>query len=554
MLQKLYIKNYAIIDELEIAFDQHLNVITGETGAGKSIILGALSLILGERADSSVMIKTSEKSIIEALFDTQENTEFEVLLKENDLDPQHPTIIRREIAPGGKSRAFVNDTPVNLSVLNSLTACLVDLHRQFDNRALEDTKFMFESIDAIANILPETKAYKKQFDTYKFLEKKKETLLTEQAQWQKEADYQQFLFDELETANFKAGEIEHIEAQLKQLSHAELIQNTLTETNHILAESEQAIIAQIRKLGQQMLAIGNYQPEAESLSTRLSACYEELKDVAQECDLLKDKIDLNPLALQEMQERYDLGNRLLKKHAVLNTDELLQIWQDLSGKLGKQQNLNQEIEALELDIQKEKRNLEELALKITKNRQKAILEFVPAVNALLQKIGMPNAKFKVALEPITALNQYGKDQILFLLDANKSGKLLPIQKAASGGELSRIMLSIKTLTAQALHMPTLIFDEVDTGISGEAAKQVGSLLRTLGSFHQILCITHQPQVAGKGNKHFYVYKEEENKKINTKIKELSIDERVQLIATMIGGAQPSEAAIENAKELVDDQE
>ncbi|HTO14210.1 MAG TPA: DNA repair protein RecN [Edaphocola sp.] len=550
MLQKLYIKNYAIIDEINIDFDKHLNVITGETGAGKSIILGALSLILGERADSTVLINTSEKSIVEVLFDTKGNQEFESLLKENDLDEQQPTIIRREIAPNGKSRAFINDTPVNLNTLNQLTACLVDLHRQFDNRALDDNKFMFESVNAIGNVLSGTKDYRKRFEHFKYLELKKNNLLSEQTQWQKEADYHQFLFDELEEANFKPDEIEQLEVQLKQLGNVELIQNTLSETIHILSESEPSIVQEIRKLNQQHLSISNYHPESEMLAQRLSVCYEELKDIAQESENLKNKIDINPLTLQEVQERYDLGNRLFKKHVVNSTEELLKIWESLADSLSKQQNLFQEIEILEKEIAVEKTNLEKTAFELSKARIKAIEELVPSINNLLHQIGMPNARFEIKLEEAQELNIFGKDQIQFLLDANKSGKLLPIQKAASGGELSRIMLSIKTLTAKALHLPTLIFDEVDTGISGEAAKQVGILLRSLGAYHQILCITHQPQVAGKGNRHFYVYKEEENKKISTKIKELNSNERIQLIATMIGGASPSEAALKNAKELV----
>lgn len=550
MLQKLFIKNYAIIEEISISFDQHLNVITGETGAGKSIILGAISLILGERADSSVLINTGEKCIVEAHFDTRDNADFNGLLQVHELDAEHPSIIRREISTSGKSRAFVNDTPVTLSVLNALTACLVDLHRQFDNRALDDSRFMYQSLDAVSGHLPAVKQYQQDFEQYKQLQKSYISLTAAQQQWQKEADYNQFLFEELENANFQADEIEQLELQLKQLSHTELIQNTLSESSHLLAESEQPIIAEVRKLAQQLQQLESYFPEAAALGQRLNSCYEELKDVAADCERLHGLIDLDPSKLQEMQERYDLGNRLLKKHGLTDTNALRELHGSLAMSIARQQHAGEDLLQLEKDIEKQKAGLAAQAEKISKIRQASAVNFAQEINGLLHLVGMPNARFEIELKPAADFNAFGKDQVQYLLDANKSGKLAPVQKAASGGELSRIMLSIKTLTAKALHMPTLIFDEVDTGISGEAAKQVGILLRSLGDYHQILCITHQPQVAGKGHRHLYVYKTTEESKVNTQIKTLSTEERIQLIATMIGGASPSAAALDNAKELV----
>lgn len=550
MLQKLFIKNYAIIEEISISFDQHLNVITGETGAGKSIILGAISLILGERADSSVLINTQEKCIVEAHFDTRDNTDFNGLLQAHELDAEHPSIIRREISTSGKSRAFVNDTPVTLAVLNELTACLVDLHRQFDNRALDDSRFMYQSLDAVSGHLPAVKQYQQDFEQYKQLQKSYLNLTAAQQQWQKEADYNQFLFEELESANFQADEIEQLELQLKQLSHTELIQNTLSESNHLLAESEQPIIVEVRKLAQQLQQLEGYYPEAAALGQRLNSCYEELKDVAADCERLHGLIDLDPSKLLEMQERYDLGNRLLKKHGLTDTNALRELHGSLALSITKQQHAGEDLLQLEKDIEKQKASLAAQSDKISKVRQNSAVNFAQEINGLLHLVGMPNARFEIELKPAADFNAFGKDLVQYLLDANKSGKLAPVQKAASGGELSRIMLSIKTLTAKALHMPTLIFDEVDTGISGEAAKQVGILLRSLGDYHQILCITHQPQVAGKGHRHLYVYKTTEESKVNTQIKTLSTEERIQLIATMIGGESPSAAALDNAKELV----
>jgi DNA repair protein RecN (Recombination protein N) len=550
VLEKLYIKNYVIIDEISISFDQHLNVITGETGAGKSIILGAISLILGERAESSVLINKVEKCIVEAQFDTRNNTDFELLLKANDLDSEHPTIIRREISTSGKSRAFINDTPVTLSILNSLTACLVDLHRQFDNRALDESRFMFQSLDAIAGIQQQVKNYQTEFERFKQIQKEYVQLNQQQAQWQKEADYNNFLFEELEAANFQEGEIEILEQQIQQLGHAELIQNSLSEAHHLLAENELAIVLQIRKIGQNLQQIGKYLPTADELAKRIGSCYEELKDIASECANLKEEVELDPAQLVQLQERYDLGNRLLKKHTVSTTNELRAIHEKLAAWQLQHSNADTNLSAIKQRLEQQENLLAQLSQEIARNREQAAPKFSNEINKLLHLVGMPNAVFNVSLAAAAQFNNYGKQDIQFLLDANKSGRMQVVQKAASGGELSRIMLSIKTLTAKALHMPTLIFDEVDTGISGEAAKQVGILLRSLGDYHQILCITHQPQVAGKGHRHLYVYKTSEAEQVNTRIKELSLEERIQLIASMIGGAEPSEAALNNARELV----
>lgn len=550
MLQKLLIRNYAIIDELTITFDKHLNVITGETGAGKSIILGAISLILGERADTSVLINASEKCIVEAHFDTADNAAFIELLKAQELDVEPVTIIRREISTTGKSRAFVNDTPVTLSVLNELTSTLVDLHRQFDNRSLDESRFMYEALDAVAETQEQAAQYQAAYEAYKQLQKRYQQLVQDQAAWQKEADYNQFLFEELETANFKEQEIEDIETQLKQLSNAELIKNTLGESYMVLAEGEQPLTVELKRILQQVQHITTVYPDATEIAERLNSTYEELKDLANELSRLQDAVDLDAGQLQEMQERLDLGNRLLKKHGLTDTEGLRSLHQQLAQTIQEQQQADTTLDQLKADISTAEAALEKLSQALLKQRKAKAPVFAKEINALLHLIGMPNAVFTIELQPAAQFNAFGKDSIQYLLDANKSGKFAPVQKAASGGELSRIMLSIKTLTAKALQLPTLIFDEVDTGISGEAAKQVGILLRDLGAYHQVLCITHQPQVAGKGHKHFYVYKAMEQGKINTRIKSLELEERIQLIAQMIGGEQPSEAALNNAKELV----
>ena len=551
MLQKLYIRNYAIIDELDINFDKHLNVITGETGAGKSIILGALSLILGERADTSVLINREEKSVVEASFHTEHNVFFNKLLLREELDIEPVTLIRREISASGKSRAFVNDTPVTLTQLNELTSALVDLHRQFDNRALEENAFMYEVVDAVAENQELLAGYKAKFSAYKQLQSDYRKLAESQNQWQKEADYKQFLFDELEQASFTGNEIEDADQNLKHLSHAEQIKSVLQLVYGTLEEGEQPLNNELKRLLQQLQSITGVQSEAATLAQRMESALLELRDIAAELDSLQNKVDLDPEQLQRLQERLDLGYRLLKKHGLQTTGELVQLHRQLSDELLQQSHSEQALHDLKEQIDQAGQELQQLATALHQKRVKTAPAFALKVNELLALVGMPNALLKIEVTKGEHLQEYGADQIAFLFDANKSGKFTPVQKAASGGEMSRIMLCIKALTAKALALPTLIFDEVDAGISGEAARQVGTLLRSLSDYHQVLCITHQPQVAGKGTRHFYVYKTTtDQEQVKTRIRLLSNDERIRAIAQMIGGEKPSEAALENARELV----
>jgi len=551
MLQKLYIRNYVLIDKLEITFDPFLNVITGETGAGKSIILGALSLILGERADTSVLIDREDKSVVEASFKTEKNTYFNGLLQREELDIEPVTIIRREISASGKSRAFVNDTPVTLTTLNELTSALVDMHRQFDNRALQENTFMYEVIDAVAENQLLLQEYKTQFSAYKQLQQQYRKLAENQSQWQKEADYKQFLFDELEQAALKENEIEDAEINLKQLSHAEQIKATLQLVYGALEEGEQPINNELKRMLQQLQTIINVQPGTEALAQRMESALLELRDIAGELDDLQGKVDLDPEQLNHLQERIDLGYRLFKKHGVSTTAELIAIYRQLSSELEAQNNSDAALKELQEQLLQSEKALHAQAKELHNKRSKTAPDFSKKVNELLKLVGMPNAILQVEISDSKGLHELGTDHIQFMFDANKSGKFSPVEKAASGGEMSRIMLCIKALTAKALALPTLIFDEVDAGISGEAAKQVGILLRSLSEYHQVLCITHQPQVAGKGTSHYFVYKTAGiDDKVKTNIRLLNDDERVRAIAQMIGGEKPSEAAMENARELV----
>jgi DNA repair protein RecN (Recombination protein N) len=550
MLQKLIVKNYAIIDHLVMAPDGGLNTVTGETGAGKSIILGALSLILGDRADTAVLINKEEKCVVEGYFDVSDNKAFKAALKQEELDDEPQCIIRREISTGGKSRAFVNDTPVNLTVLNKLTSLLVDLHQQFDHLALKDDHFQMDVLDAVAKNGTFRNNYTSLFEQYRKVSRQLNENRTQQATWQKEADYKQYLFDELQQAALKEDEIENADTQLKQMGHSERILSVLQYGRQVLEEGEQPLVNELKRITQQLQSIQDVMPDAAALQERVNSVWAELKDIAGELDGLEGKVSLDPALMQELQDKLDVGYKLFKKHGVTSTNGLLAVQAELEEGLKASLNLNDAIEQLEKQKETIYKDLLKAAEALSEARTKVAPQIAKKVTELLALVGMPNAQFRITLSKEAEPSALGMDDVQFLLDANKSGQFQPIHKAASGGEMSRIMLCIKSLTAKAMHMPTLIFDEVDTGISGEAARQVAILLRDLSGYHQVICITHQPQVAAKGKSHFYVYKDATEKRITTKIRTLQPDERILAIARMIGGEKPSEAAMENARELV----
>jgi len=551
MLQQLVINNYAIIDHLAIKPDAGLNTVTGETGAGKSIILGALSLILGERADTSVLINKNEKSVVEGYFDVKDNEAFKSGLAAVELDYEPICIIRREIAASGKSRAFINDTPVTLPVLNKLTSLLVDLQQQFGHLALEEDDFQINALDAVADTMTMAANYRLSYTAYrtarKLLAEKKEL----QAKFRQEADYKQYLYAELVQAAFKEDEIERAELQLKQMSHAERIISVLQGAQTALLEGEQPMVNELKRTIQQLQGIQEVLPAIQPLAERLSSAWAELKDIANELEDEQAKVSLDPAVMDELQQRTDIGYKLLKKHNFKTTVELLQLQVKLGEELKETFELDGAIDQLAKEVEVKYKALVAEGEKLSAKRKKAVPVFVQKINELLVLVGMPNARFDVSISSIEP-SGHGIDEVQFMLDANKSGKFQLLHKAASGGEMSRIMLCIKSLIAKALHLPTLIFDEVDTGISGEAARQVGILLRDLSKYHQVICITHQPQVAARGSRHFYVYKEADNTgRLSTRVKVLARDESVLAIARMIGGEKPSESAISSARELVE---
>jgi DNA repair protein RecN (Recombination protein N) len=550
MLQKLSIQNYAIIDELEIDFSGKLNIITGETGAGKSIILGALGLILGERADSSVLVAKEKKSVIEGVFDANDKVEIKKFLEANDFDLTDELVIRREIATNGKSRAFINDTPVTLSQLNELSSMLVDLHQQFDTLELGESDFQREVLDALAGHADLLNEYRKIFFQWKAVQKECEELKQQKIQFDKEADYNTFQYNELEEAGLKENELENVDAELKMLSNAEGIKAALEKVNLELKEAETPIVQQLKILINQLQGYSSFHPGLPSLIDRLQSSRTELQDIADEISGISNHINYSPERIEQLNEKLSVGYKLLKKHGVKTTNELIQIKSELEKKLQAVLNIDDAIKQKEKMLAETGNAMTNLAKKITEGRNKQIKPLEDKVHKLLKQVGMPNAKLRVEVRPLLSHNEYGGDTIEFLFDANNSGQLQPLRKVASGGELSRLMLCIKSLVAKKIDLPTMIFDEIDTGISGEAARQVGIIMQDLANSRQVICITHQPQIAGKANAHYFVYKEIVKDKVKTNIRQLTTEERITTIAKMLSGEKPTAAAIENAREMV----
>ena len=549
MLTKLEIQNYILIDQLNIDLSEQFSVITGETGAGKSIIMGALGLILGDRADSTFCREASKKCFIEGIFKITNNVQLKTLFQENEIELSDELIIRREISAQGKSRAFINDTPVTLTTLKEITSHLVDLHQQFDTLTLGDTDFQRTVIDALASNQKELASYQAIFTHWKEKEKKLESLVAQKEDFEKTLSYKQHLFEELSGAQFQENELENLEQDLKFLENVADIKSQLAAATELLEQSDNPMVQQLKQLANNLETIVQWQPAFESIVTRLKAAQIEIADIANDLNSWQDKIDFDDQKIAHTQERLSLGYHLLKKHKVQTTAELLQITAQLEKDLSEVLNLNDHINELTIQVQKLEKEVVAAATLLSIKREKQMMPLTQNVNKLLHQVGMPNAKIKVTLDKV-AYHFYGNDKIDILFDANNTEKFEPIKKVASGGELSRLMLCIKSLVARSVDLPTLIFDEIDTGISGEPAKQVGLLLQNLGKARQVLCITHQPQIAAKGNTHLYVYKEQKANTTHTYLKTLDSKERIHHIATMIGGDPPSKTAIDNAKELL----
>jgi DNA repair protein RecN (Recombination protein N) len=549
MLTQLDIQNYILIDELQIHLSNQLSVITGETGAGKSIIMGALGLILGDRADSSVCRNPEKKCVIEGVFTLANKNNYAAFFEANNLDLADELIIRREINAQGKSRAFINDTPINLNELRQLTSQLVDLHQQFDTLSLGDMEFQRTVLDALANTHKTLEHYQSTFHDWKAATKHLSELIEQKENFDQTVAYKSHLLEELTALGLHENELEQLEIDLKFMENAADIKTQLTQSIYTLDESDQPIVQQIKQIANNLESIAKFQNDFDPLLARLKAAQIELADITSELQTWQDKMDFDASKISTMQERLSQGYHLQKKHKVQSTAALLELQEALSKDLEAVLHIDEAIETYTKKVAATEKDLSTLAADLSDQRTKQATPFAKQVNHLLHQVGMPNAQLKVQLDKVP-FNQFGIDKIDFLFDANNTQKFEPIKKVASGGELSRLMLCIKSLVGKSIDLPTMIFDEIDSGISGEPAKQVGLLLQELGQARQVLCITHQPQIAAKGQAHLYVYKEQEGKTTHTHVRALAADERVIHIARMIGGDPPSKAALEHANELL----
>lgn len=549
MLKKLHIQNFAIIDEINISFSSDLNVITGETGAGKSILIGALSLILGERADTAMLQNRDKKCIVEGFFSVNDKKDVERFLNDNELDREDELVLRREISAGGKSRGFINDTPATLQQLKELASLLVDLHQQFDTLELGDSDFQRQVLDGLAGNAALLITFQVNFRQWQKQRTELDHLLKQKETFQKEADYNQYIFNELDQLNLAPNELEDLETELKLLNNSEGIKTALSKVYFELKESEQPVVQQLKLLINQMQPFSDYHASLPELVKRLQSAQIELQDIADEVDIVNDHVNFDQQRIDQVNERLSAGYKMQKKHGVKTTGELIEIRNELAQKLEAVLNIDENIAEKEKEVKELLQKAENIAKNISTGRQKEIPGLEQKVNALLHQVGMPNARLKVEVKS-APINAFGNDAIEFLFDANKSNRFEPVRKVASGGELSRLMLCIKSLVAQSVDLPTLIFDEIDTGISGEAAKQVSFIMKDLAANRQLITITHQPQIAGKADAHFYVYKEIKQDAIKTNIRLLSQDERISVIAQMLSGEKPTAAALENAREMV----
>ncbi len=549
MLNSLSVKNYALIDSVEIEFTDGLSIITGETGAGKSILLGALSLILGQRADVSVLKNKETKCIIEGSFSIS-GYALESFFSQNEIDYETETVLRREINPAGKSRAFINDTPVNLNTLRELSLKLVDIHSQHQNLNLNESVFQLKIIDTYARNEELVKQYNENYKQYNETLKKLEKLKEEAGRSKEDFDYLQFQFDELDKAKLNEGEQDVLEQEQQQLNNAEEIQRNLSDLFNLVSENPESVITNLNSALKAANQAVTYLPKVEELANRLESTYIEIKDIASEIEMLADKVQFNPERFELVNERLNLLYALQQKHRVNTVEELIDIKNDFQTKLNDIESFDERLKKLEASFKKSNDELNSIAQKLSEKRKAVFPKIEEYVILQLNLLGMPNAIFKISTEEYDGFKPSGKDKIDFLFSANKNGNLQDIAKAASGGEISRLMLSIKSLLSKSSGLPTIIFDEIDTGVSGEIADKMGGIMLEMSSNMQVFNITHLPQVAAKGNTHYLVYKNEESATTATKIKKLNKEERLNEIAKMLSGENLSPQALENAKVLL----
>ena len=549
MLSKISIQNYALINQLSIDFSSGLSIITGETGAGKSILLGALGLVLGNRADLSSLKDTSKKCIVEAEL-TIENYNLATFFEAVDLDYEAQTIIRREILPSGKSRAFVNDTPVKLSVLNELKSKLIDVHSQHQTLELSDANFQFHIIDVLAKNQQKLASFKRGLKQLQTFQKELQELELQQREANQQYDYNLHLFSELNEANLIDDEQEELEEKLEKLNNVEEIQLNLSEAVHLTITEETGIQTLLNTLENRLQKIAPFSKEYEELSDRITSIKIELDDVVSELEKANDSIDSNPNELEKLNDRLQLIYNLQKKHYVNSIPELLIIQKELSEKVGQVENAEEIINQKQSQIDEVSKKLDEVAVLISNSRKKILPKLSKELEFLLAELGMPAARFSIELSESASFLSNGKDNLNFLFSANKGGNFGELKKVASGGELSRIMLAIKKILSENTQLPTIIFDEIDTGVSGEVSNKIAKIMQQMSQHMQVITITHLPQIAAKGNQHYKVFKEEVDGVTTTNLKQLQEDERIVEIAEMLSGKNISDSAITHAKELL----
>ena len=550
MLKSLFIQNFVLIDSLDICFNPGFSVITGETGAGKSIILGALSLVLGQRADGKSIKQGADKCVIEAIFDVSKY-QLEPFFLGNDLeyDPES-CILRRELYASGKSRAFVNDSPVPLAILKELGTKLIDIHSQHQNLLLGDNRFQLRVVDVMAENEILLILYKKEYTRYQGLRKALSALKERAAQSKQEEDYIRFQLDQLEEANLQPNEQEELEQEQETLSHAEEIKSSLYRVSSCLDGEEQGVVSLLKESLSSMDALERYFPRAKEIAERLRSAYIDLNDLASEMEGMIEDVEFNPDRLAWVNERLDTLYALQQKHRVSSVDDLIALRDQFRAQLTDIESFDEQIAALEKQVQDAYKELLQQAAVLSEQRKVAAVAFAQQLVQMVAPLGVPHTRFQVEVVPRKEPESDGMDEIRFLFSANKSMALQPVAQTASGGEISRLMLCIKAMIAGFTALPTIIFDEVDTGVSGDIADKMGHIMQDLGSKMQVFAITHLPQIAAQGEAHYFVYKEDVKDRTLTRIRPLDKEERIREVARMLSGSALTEASLANAKDLL----
>lgn len=549
MITSLSIENFALIEKLNVDFSNGFSIITGETGAGKSILLGALGLVLGKRADLTSLKNKEEKCIVEANFSISKY-KLQSFFEANDLDYEEETIIRREILPSGKSRAFVNDSPVNLQQLQDLSLYLIDVHSQHQTLELSEEDYQFRILDSIANISEELSQYQGILKQYRQAKSSLESKKSEFSNILKEKDYNEFLYQELESANLKAGELEELEQQYESLNNVEFIKENLDKLLSIANEDEFGILKNLKEFKATLQKNSNFSAEYESLSERANSILIEFDDIIKDLNRQSELVYNDPEKLEAINQKLQLIYNLQKKHNVLTVEELLEIQAGLESKVVSVSALETEIEKLQQNITDFESQLDSIALKINQGRRGAIPNLTDKLIEILNQLGMPNVRFRIEIAPSATYQNNGKDSIQFLFSANKGTDFGLLKKVASGGEMSRIMLAVKSILSQYSKLPTIIFDEIDTGVSGEIANKMGEIMREMSKTMQVFAITHLPQIAAKGAKHYKVFKTVLGENTVSELKLLNNEERITEIAEMLSGKDISDSAVNHAKALL----